>query len=477
MPDPSPHKTPPAEAIAAYRAALLRHAPADELARLRGALDPETAAWLDLFQASRQEAIRPDPTFVRRLDRIVAAAPGPTPTGSMIGQLAPVGVLRSHAVNGKGEHMNTNAAIPASLRLPWHTAWRQSTARLATAVLLIALFVGSAWTALYPLGLWNNEGLPLLAPPATEVAAPDIATTARLEHLWESEGGSGDSGAFDRPYGMGVDAEGNLWVIDAGNDRIQIIAPDGAHLETWGSSGSGDGQFEFLSRKSQFGLPYGDVDFDADGNIYVIDTGNARVQKFGPDRAFIRAWGEEGQGDGQFVVPISVAVGPNGVIYVSDEQRDDIQMFDRDGNFLGAFGGPGSAPGQLSLASGLAFDGAGNLWVADWMNNRVQRFTADGESLAVWGEQGLDEGELNGPSDIVVDDQGHVFVADDMNNRLQAFTADGTFLASFGGFRSDVGTFANPIGLAVSEDGVVYVSDRRQVQAFRLITNANPLSP
>jgi sugar lactone lactonase YvrE len=257
-------------------------------------------------------------------------------------------------------------------------------------------------------------------------------------------------------------------VSDSGNDRFQIIAPDGTHRETWGASGSEDGQFQFLAVASPFDRPYGDIAFDTDGNFYVADTGNARIQKFSPDRTLLKSWGGDGVGEGQFRVPISITVSPNGVVYVCDEVRNDVQMFDLDGQYLGAFGGTGSDDGEFLVPSGVAIDGSGDVWIADWGNDRMQRFSADGEWLASWGAFGRDEGQLNGPNDVVIDEQDRLYVADSLNNRLQVFTPDGQVLAAVGGSSGfNPGEFFYALGLALGADGVVYVSDRQRVQAFR----------
>lgn len=195
--------------------------------------------------------------------------------------------------------------------------------------------------------------------------APDAV--GELAFLWESEGGPDP---LSHPYGLGIDPEGNLWVVDGDNDRFQILAPDGTHLETWGTPGAEEGEFEFFTPASGFGVPYGDVAFDAEGNIYVADTGNQRVQKFAPDRSFLLAWGSEGKDDGQFVSPSGIAVGLDGTVYVSDEKRGDVQMFDADGRFLATIGSFGSDPGEFDSALGVAVDEAGIVYVSD--NSRVQ---------------------------------------------------------------------------------------------------------
>jgi DNA-binding beta-propeller fold protein YncE len=458
MPDPASRPTPPAEAITAYREALLRHAPADELAWLAAALDPETVAWLDLFQASRREAIRPDPAFVRRLDRVIAAAPGPRTKPR---PLASLRVLRSHTAHGRKDQAmqattSTHSAVPSVI------SWPQSAARLAAAVLLLALLFGSAWTALYPLRWWENEGHLLFAPEGTPAVVP--APGEALEFLWESEGGPE---RLSVPYGLGIDPDGNLWVSDAGHDRFQILAPDGTHLETWGSPGDGEGEFEFLSSRSGYGYPYGDVAFDSDGNIYVVDTGNFRVQKFAPDRSFLLAWGSEGEGEGQFLAAGSIAVGPDGTVYVSDENQLDIQAFDAEGRFLHSIAVP-EAENRRSEPAGITVDARGDIWLSDYGASRILRFSPSGELLSAWGTLGGRDGELSGSNDVAVDNAGHVFVADDGNNRLQVFTEDGQFLATVGGYASGATSrLADARAVSVTADGVVYVTGDPTIQAFR----------
>lgn len=304
---------------------------------------------------------------------------------------------------------------------------------------------------------------------ATPVApAATAAAAGTLELLWESTGGPDP---LLSPYGIGIAPEGNVWVADATNDRFQILAPDGTYLQTWGSRGHGEGEFEFLSPRAAFGAPYGDVAFDADGNIYVVDTGNFRVQKFAPDRSFILAWGSEGEGNGQFLAASSIAIGGDGTIYVGDETRHDIQKFDRDGTWLGTIGERGTAEGQFDTPAGVTIDAVGDLWVAEFNNHRVQRLGSDGEPLAAWGQPGTGAGKFNNPNDVAVDHLNRVFVADQSNNRLQVFAADGRFLAETGGaFGPDRLLYATSV--AVNQDGIVFVVYQHGVKAYRLLLPA-----
>ena len=116
---------------------------------------------------------------------------------------------------------------------------------------------------------------------ATPVAA---LSPVALEFLWASTGGPDP---FSSPYGIGIAPDGNVWVADGFNGRFQILAPDGSFIETWGAPGAGEGEFNFETLFGGTPHGYGDVAWDAAGNIYVADVGNRRVQKFGPDRAFL----------------------------------------------------------------------------------------------------------------------------------------------------------------------------------------------
>ena len=145
---------------------------------------------------------------------------------------------------------------------------------------------------LYHLTVTNNAEA---ITPSRSIATPDSAV--ELEFVWKS---TGEAAVLKGAYGLGIDPAGNVWVAEGNTDRFQIIAPDGTYRETWGTPGSGEGQFEFLSSESAYGRAYGDIAFDADGNFYVADTGNFRVQKFAPDRTFLQAWGSKGKATGSF---------------------------------------------------------------------------------------------------------------------------------------------------------------------------------
>jgi tripartite motif-containing protein 71 len=318
-----------------------------------------------------------------------------------------------------------------------------------------------------------------LARDATPPAGP-------VAFLWETSGGP-DS-PLGNPSHLAVAPDGSIWVADGDNDRFQIFAPDGAFLEVWGTSGSGEGEFDFTT-VGWGGYDEAAIAFARDGTFYVTDTGNHRIQKFGPDRTFLTAWGSEGQEPGQFDTPIDLVVDGQGRVYVLDSFSSTVypdpgigavQVFDADGRFLAEWGERGSEPGQLKGPFGIGFDPDGTLLIAEFDNNRVQRFTLEGEFLNGWGGYGSADGQFVWAMDAAVDAAGRVFATDYSNNRVQVFDHDGRFLAAFGGLGFDPGQFASALGVAVGGDGAVYVTDAgKRLQAFRVgdLPGAGPATP
>ena len=266
-----------------------------------------------------------------------------------------------------------------------------------------------------------------------------------------------EPGQFTDPRGIAVDAEGNVYVADGGNHRIQKFDNGGKSLMEFGSEGSAPGQFQ---------EPWG-VAVDADGNIYVADTWNHRVSKFDPEGEFLLQWGAfvDTQGvlsDEQTAVfwgPRSIAFDGNGDLYVSDTGNKRVQVFDTEGNFLRQVGGVGVLEGQFEEPVGLAIDKDDNLYVADIWNQRIQKFDSDLKYLTQWDVDGWESQSVVNKPYLAVDDRGRVYVTDPENYRMLVFDDEGEFLQTFGQFGIDVASFNLPIGVAVDKDGNFFISD------------------
>ena len=193
--------------------------------------------------------------------------------------------------------------------------------------------------------------------PALAVEAPPL-----FAGRWGTTGS--DSGEFQHPRGVAVDAAGNVYVADSGNNRVQKFTSTGTYLTQWGTYGSGNGQF---------GHPEG-VAVDGDGNVYVTEDENSRVQKFTSTGIFLTRWGTWGKGNGQVDGPHGVAVDEVGNVYVADTYNHRVQMFTSSGVYLTQWGTFGDDEGEFRSPDGLAVDARGNVYVTDHSNDWVNRF-------------------------------------------------------------------------------------------------------
>jgi sugar lactone lactonase YvrE len=262
--------------------------------------------------------------------------------------------------------------------------------------------------------------------------------------------GSG-AGQLSHPADLAVDSNGNIWVADENNNRIEKFGYKGEYLAAYGSLGSGNGQFNH---------PTG-IAVDSAGNVYVADTGNNRIEKLSESGAFQSAFGSSGTGNGQFASPQGIAVDSAGRIWVADTGNNRVEELNAKGAFLASFGSKGSAAGQISEPAALATAPNGNIWVADTGNNRVEVFNEQGDFLASYGSLGSGNGQFNRPAGIDVDKLGNVWVADLNNNRVEQLSERGEYLGKFGSKGAATGqlSFTGPIGLATNRNGRLWVAD------------------
>ncbi|QEL18265.1 NHL repeat-containing protein [Limnoglobus roseus] len=214
-----------------------------------------------------------------------------------------------------------------------------------------------------------------------------------------------------RPSGLGVDRDGNLIVADSHYHTVRIYNLDGVELRHFGGTGGKEpGQFGYVSDCVQ----------DDEGYFYVSEFGQTdRITKLDIDGTFVKCWGVNGTGEGQFQRVRAMAFGPDRLLYVVDACNHRVQVFDREGVFVRAFGEPGTSIGQLAYPYDLAFDPAGDLYVIERGNSRVQKFTREGQPLGSWGQPGRGEGQLADPWALAVDGRGRVHVIDTENHRVQ----------------------------------------------------------
>ncbi len=208
-----------------------------------------------------------------------------------------------------------------------------------------------------------------------------------------------------------IGPDGNLYIADWGSDDypINVYTPEGEHMRSWGSKGTGDGQFGDYSP---------DYLVICNDEVYVVDNNEdangddyERVQVFDLEGTYLRQWSISEYED--FFNTKGMACGPDGNLYLVGFMSDQILSFSPEGEFLGQVGKDalsGATP------SSLAMDADGNFYVGTW-NQGVLKLSPQGKQLGTWGTNTNDdgpraEGVFKFADAIVVDSAGNVYVVD-----------------------------------------------------------------
>jgi DNA-binding beta-propeller fold protein YncE len=237
-----------------------------------------------------------------------------------------------------------------------------------------------------------REGVAAPAPATVAVGlTPELAARVTVRSgpydLGDRPGPGTEPGQFTDPIGVAVGPDGVVAVVDSGNARVERFAADGRFLGAWGED---EGGVTFTRTENGLG-PTG-IAITPDGTTWVADTWGHRVVALDANGTVVQTIGGEtvdigddparvDQDGGRFFGPRDVAVS-DAAIYVVDTGNERIQQFTRDGQFVTAWGGYGTAPGQLIEPVGIAIGPDGNLYVADSGNARISIFTPAGQPVA-----------------------------------------------------------------------------------------------
>jgi sugar lactone lactonase YvrE len=340
----------------------------------------------------------------------------------------------------------------------------------AFAILFLAALACAA--SLFAYLRWRGRPIPTVAgwrARVTTLAGDGAPGTSDDAHAARSR--------FSDPFGVAVDREGNVLVADAGaGNRIRKVTAQGSVTTlAGGAEGYADGAGSSASLSTPSGLAV-----DAAGNVYVADTGNNRIRKLTPDGAISTVAGSGAAGfrdgkaqDAQFDAPLGVATDAQGNVYVADTYNDRVRVVSPAGEVstLAGAGAPGYADGDAAGARfdtpcGVAVMAHGVVVVADTGNDRLRRVTPAGQVTTInLRSPEQTPFELSSPVGLAATHDNYLYVTEQDRGRVWQIAPDDTarlVAGSGSGFADGDGQsarFNQPAGLAVDRAGALYVAD------------------
>jgi uncharacterized protein (TIGR03437 family) len=320
---------------------------------------------------------------------------------------------------------------------------------------------------------------------------------------YSGDGGQATSAQLSIPWGIAVDASGNLYIADEINNRIRMVAADGTITTIAGNGTSGYTGDGSAATSAELNYPAA-VAVDGSGNVYIADTANHVVRKRAAGGTIANLAGTNVAGyagDGaaatsaQLNLPLGVALDTAGNLYIADTLNSMVRKVATGGTIttvagstLGGYGGDGGAAtsAQLYEPFAVTVDAAGNLYLSDTFNHAVRKVAVDGTITTVAGsgtrgysgDGGLaTQAKLNYPAGLAVDAAGNLYIADSLNCRIRVVTPSGiiTTVAGTGKFGSlgDGGPATSaqlntPTGVALDSAGKLYVADSQNSRVRRL---------
>jgi sugar lactone lactonase YvrE len=291
------------------------------------------------------------------------------------------------------------------------------------------------------------------------------------------DGGAASSAQLEFPWAVAVDGQGNFYVADS--NRVRKVA-GGVISTVAGSTTSGFSGDGAAATKALLDQPYG-LFVDASGNLYIADTGNNRIRKVTSNgnistiagNGLHNYSGDNGPAtSAQLYNPQAVAIGSSGNLYITDYARlrgispaGVITTIAGNGisNYSGD-NGPATSAG-LNQPEGVAVDASGNIYLSD-SSNRVREVTTSG-TISTFTGNGT-QSQLDAPDGLAMDASGNLYIADSGNARVQKVTPAGVVSTVAGngtqGYAGDGGPATSaeltfPRGLAVDVSGNLYIAD------------------
>jgi len=222
----------------------------------------------------------------------------------------------------------------------------------------------------------------------------------------------GGGGELMEPHSLRIDRDGNVWIPDIRLHQVKKFSPNGTLLLTIGTKKKrGRVQATRLNGPT-------DVAFGTNGDVYISDGyGNSRVVRLSHDGTYLGEWGSHGSEPGQFRLPHSIAVDPQGLVYVADRSNRRIQVFTPDGTFVRQWT-------TIDAPWGLSIRADGKIFVGNGFPYTVTVYDLQGQLLAHWGQKskGRPVGAFASVHMLSADSQGNLYTAELAGHRVQKFS-------------------------------------------------------
>ncbi len=303
--------------------------------------------------------------------------------------------------------------------------------------------------------------LVLLSPLQQPVAAP-AGDWLPVERVRVIEGG--DRLGLRHPSNVGVTSDNRVLVLDGVSNRVVIYSYEGEFQGSFGRGGSGKGELN---------LPLG-MALDAEDNIYIADSGNARVQIYRPDGSHLDQIDLPRDEQQKRPDPTDVAVdNRRRLLYVVDNENHQVLVYSlEERRFLRTVGGMSHQEDGFRWPFSLYLDADGRLYIVDVINTRVRTILPEadfgfGHDVGRWG---VKKGELFRPKGVAVNARGEVFVSDSYLGVIQVFDRKGRFRAVLSDGRGKTKRFTTPTRLYFDRNGLLYVVEMfaNRVSVFRI---------
>jgi YD repeat-containing protein len=290
--------------------------------------------------------------------------------------------------------------------------------------------------------------------------------------LYSSQFGTlgSEGGEVNNANAVTVDPSGNIWVSDAGNNRIEEFSSSGVFIQTfgWGVS-TGSGELQVCKSSCKAGLPGAgkgqlsgpqSIAYDsANSDLYVSDGGNNRIVVYSTTGSFVRVFGEYGKGEVQFNSPHGLTFDSKGDLWVADQSNSRLEELSAEGKYIAAYGKEGKGNLEFSGTGDVTYCD-GNLYATDYAGERVEELSTSGTYIGKFGAPGKEAGQFTQISRIACDTKNNdLYVTDKGANHVDVFTSTGSVVGAFGGAGTGKGQFNTPIGVALNGAGTAYVMD------------------